>query len=137
MTFKNSKTPEWEIPENLEEIIAEEESWENEVWLPIFLTVMGGTIYRGREIPLAWQIEFEPGSEEFEIPNEKISELGFEPDGYGWANAIQSVANTHHPEIVSELHFGDTEESTCVIWVESESACKILTQIAWNLINIK
>ena len=133
----NSKNPEWEIPEDLEEIIAEEESWESEAWLPILLTVMGGTIYKGREIPLAWQIEFEPSSEEFEVPNEKILELGVEPDGYGWANIIQSVINKYHPEIVSELQFGDTEESTCVVWVESESACKTLIQVAWNLINVK
>lgn len=133
----NSKTPKWQIPENLEEIIAEEESWESEEWLPILLTVMGGTTYKGREIPLAWQIEFEPNSEEFEAPNKKILELGVEPDGYGWANVIQSVVNKHHPEIVSELQFGDTEESTCVVWVESENACKILIQVAWNLINTK
>ncbi len=128
-------TPIWEIPKNIEEIIAAEEMWEDNHWHPILLTIIGGTTYKGREIPLSWQIEFEPSNDEFEAANQKISALGVEPDGYGWANVISSVIAKYHPEILEELQFGDTEESACVVWVESESSCKTLTQVAWNLIH--
>ena len=37
-------------------------SWEDERWSPFQLTVMSGTEYKGREIPIAWQIEFDPAS---------------------------------------------------------------------------
>jgi hypothetical protein len=131
----NSNIPVWDIPDNLAELVAENEAWEDESWAPILLTVMGGTSYQGRDIPLSWQIEFEPSDEEFEAANEKIESLGATPDGYGWANVIQSVVAKHHPEMVDELHLGDTDESACVIWVESEPTCKVLIQVAWGLIN--
>jgi hypothetical protein len=126
--------PEWKIPKDLVKIVTEEEMWEDIRWEPIILTVLGGTVYNGREIPLSWQIEFEPSGNMFEEPNKKISALGAEPDGYGWARVIQGVISKYHPEIKDELQFGDTEAATCVIWVESEESCKILAEVAWNLI---
>jgi len=36
--------------------------------------------------------------------------------------------------MAKELRFDDTEEATCVVWVESESSCRKLLQMAWNLI---
>lgn len=130
-----TEKPVWNIPENLEEIVAEEEFWEDESWSPILLSVIGGTSYQGRDIPLSWQIEFEPYGDEFESANKKIEALGVEADGYGWANVINSVISTHHPEIFEELKFGDTDEAACVVWVESENTCKILTQVVWSLIH--
>ena len=58
---------------------------------------MKGTVYRGRAIPLAWQIEFEPVGPAFEVANEKLSTLGLDPDGYGWATLIKGVADKYHP----------------------------------------
>ena len=126
--------PQWSIPANISEIVDAEEMWEDERWAPILLTVMGGTSYKGREIPLAWQIEFEPADDAFEVPNKKIIALGAEPDGYGWASVLGSVISEHHPEIADELQFGDTDSDACVVWVESEGACKILMHVAWSLI---
>lgn len=130
----NSKTPQWKIPENLGDLISEDASWETDEWSPIVLTVMGGTIYQGREISLSWQIEFIPYGKQFELPNGRLTALGFTPDGYGWADAISSAINQKIPGIHGELHFGDTEQSSCVIWVESERTCKTLMEIAWNMI---
>lgn len=127
--------PLWDIPQHIEELIVDDAVWEDDRWYPILLTVMGGTSYKGRDIPLAWQIEFEPYGDEFLESNQKIIELGAEPDGYGWANAIHSVIKQYHPEIIDELHPGDSDTDTCMIWVESEASCKLLMQVAWALIH--
>ncbi len=94
---------------------------------------MGGTSYKGRDIPLSWQIEFAPSDAAFGSANQKIEALGAEPDGYGWANLINSVVAKYHPELADELQFGDTEEDTCVVWVESEVSCKLLMDVIWSL----
>jgi hypothetical protein len=129
------ESPIWEIPANIEEIVAEDEMWEDDRWSPIILTVIGGTTYKGRDIPLSWQLEFDPSDDALEAANQKINSLGVEPDGYGWASVISSVIGKHHPEILDELQFGDTEEAACVVWVESKSSCKTLTTVIWSLIN--
>ncbi|MEO7578632.1 MAG: hypothetical protein ABIT83_13560 [Massilia sp.] len=128
------QTPEWAIPTNISEIVDANEMWEDESWAPFLLTVIGGTTYKGRDIPLAWQIEFEPAEDAFQGPNKAVVALGIEPDGYGWANVLHSVISKHHPEIVDELQFGDTDSDACVVWVESESSCKTLMHVAWGLI---
>lgn len=132
-----AKPPAWKIPENLKELIDADEGgiWEDDSWDPILLTVMGGTSYGGRDIPLAWQIEFQPYDERLEAANKKIESLGVEPDGYGWSNVIQSVIEKHHPNMLGELHFGDSETETCVVWVESEVTCKMLIEVVWSLIH--
>jgi hypothetical protein len=109
--------------------------WSDDQWAPILLTVMKDTSYGGRDIPLAWQIEFQPHGKKFEAANQIIEKLGVDPDGYGWANALNSVIAENHPEITDELHFGDTETATCVVWVESEDTCRLLMTVAWSLIH--
>jgi hypothetical protein len=133
----NNPMPDWTIPENLQQLVDADEGgiWESTVWEPILLTVMSGTSYGGRDIPLAWQIEFDPDCELFIEANAKIVALGLEPDGYGWATVINSVFMQYHPEVAGELQFGDTEDSTCVVWVESETTCKLLMQVVWSLIH--
>ena len=129
--------PDWTIPHDLPELIDAEEGgiWEDTRWEPILLSVMGGTTYGGRDIPLAWQIEFEPDGPSFEAPNAKIAALGLDPDGYGWAHLIQSMFAKYHPEFSGELQFGDTDVSACVVWVESETTCRLLIQLVWSLIH--
>jgi hypothetical protein len=133
----NSTMPEWRIPPDLEALVRADEdlTWTSHVWAPIELTVMAGTEYAGREIPMAWQIEFEPNGPGFEEPNAKLSEMGLDPDGYGWSSLIASVMKKYHPEVADELQYGDTEESACVIWVESEKTCRRLVEVAWTLIH--
>jgi hypothetical protein len=45
-------------------------------------------------LALAWQIEFEPVGPTFEVANEKLSTLGLDPDGYGWATLIKHRARS-------------------------------------------
>jgi hypothetical protein len=47
---------------------------------------MSGTEYNGREIPVAWQIEFDPSADEFEAANARLEHMDLEPDGYGWGD---------------------------------------------------
>ena len=134
--MKSMKPPEWNIPDNLDQLLNTDEGgiWEDSRWTPIQLAVMKGTSYAGRDIPLAWQIEFEPIGPEFESANSKIRTLGLDADGYGWASLIRSVAEKSNPELARELQFGDTEEATCVVWVETESNCQQLVRLVWSLI---
>src|SRR5688572_18526474 len=129
------KPPKWQIPSNLQDILDEEEMWEDERWDPILLTAMSGTQYYGRDIPIAWQIEFEPGGKPFKRANKKLEKLGLEADGYGWATLIKTVFSKHHAELSDALHFGDTETETCVVWTESEEVGQILVQVVWSLIH--
>ena len=128
------KRPEWQVPPNLQDILDEEEMWEDERWSPILLTAMSGTEYGGRDIPIAWQIEFEPGDKPFKRANQKIEQLGLEADGYGWAALIKGVFSKSHPDLSDSLHFGDTETETCVVWTESEEVCQTLLEVVWSLI---
>jgi hypothetical protein len=105
------------------------------VWTPIELSVMAGTEYAGREISMTWQIEFEPNGPGFEEPNTKLSKMGLDPDGYGWSALIASVMKKYHPDVADELQYGDTEQSACVIWVESEETCRRLVEVALTLIH--
>jgi hypothetical protein len=128
--------PEWRIPADLPELIAADDdlTWETQDWAPIELSVMAGTTYAGRDIPLAWQVEFEPAGPAFDGANAKIAAMGVEPDGYGWSSLIAAVMQKHHPEIADDLNYGDTETSACVIWVESEETCRRLVEMVWTLI---
>jgi hypothetical protein len=112
--------PEWRIPKNLQALIEDDEdlTWETDEWSPIQLTVMGGTSYCGRDIHQAWQIAFEPTGS----------------TGYNWSARIEEAVKKQYPEMASELHFDDTELSTCVVWVESEATCRRLMEIIWALI---
>ncbi len=128
--------PEWTFPSNIAELVDENDGWlEDTRWHPMLLTVDSGTSYKGRDIPLSWQIEFEPSDAVFANANAKIQALGVEPDGYGWAQVIGSVVARHHPELAKELHFGDTEIAALVVWVESEGSCGVLMRILWSLVH--
>jgi hypothetical protein len=136
MSAHEPEMPKWNIPDNLQVLIDQGGGiWEDESWDPILLTVMADTSYGGRDIPLSWQIEFQPADERLEKANRAIEALEIEPDGYGWAKLIDAVFTKDHPELAGDLHFGDTETDACVVWVESESTCKTLMEVTWSLIH--
>ena len=128
--------PDWWIPTDLAELIAADDdlTWSTDAWAPLTLSVVAGTTYAGRDILLAWQVEFHPTDPVFEGPNAKIVAMGREADGYGWSELIAAAMGKHHAEISGELRTGDTDASACVIWVESEQACRCLVGVIWNLI---
>lgn len=129
------KMPLWKTPNNIVKALEEGEGfWEDERWSPIMLTAMSGTEYEGREIPIAWQIEFDPSDEEFEAANARLEEEKIDPDGYGWGEYIQTMIQKSNPSLAKRLHTTDCEMATCVIWVESESDCRALLQATWKLI---
>lgn len=127
--------PIWRTPKNIVKAIEEADGiWESDKWSPIILAAMTETELDGREIQIAWQIEFDPSEEEFERTNESIQESGIEPDGYGWGNLVRNVVQESDPELAGRLHLDDCETAACVIWVEKEDDCRKLIETTWRLI---
>ncbi len=127
------KMPEWKIPKNIQKRVEEEDGmWEDERWDPLLLTVMSGSSYEGRDIPLMWQIEFDPFDDRLEAANEKLEAAGVEPDGDGWSEVIETEFAKRHPKLAADFH-SDSESSACVVWVESEATCQKLMELIWSL----
>jgi len=128
-------SPKWTIPKNIGKLVKEEGGmWEDERFDPMLLTVMSDTSYNGRDIPLAWQIEFDPFDDRLGTANEKIEASGIEPDGDGWSEIIEKNFAERYPKLAKEFH-SDSESSTCVVWVESEDTCRKLMEIVWTLMH--
>jgi hypothetical protein len=128
-----SKMPTWRSPKNIAKALEDGDGfWEDKRWSPIQLTAMSGTEYEGREIPVAWQIEFDPSEDDLEAANARLEEMEIEPDGYGWGDYIQKAIRKVNPALAERLHTTDCETDTCVIWVESEEDCRALLEATWK-----
>ena len=129
------RVPVWKPPKNIAKALEDGDGlWEDERWSPLQLTAQSGTVFEGREIAVAWQIEFDPFEDELEAASAKLEEQGIEPDGYGWAESIQNAVRKANPALAKRLHTTDCETATCVIWVESEEDCRALLEATWKLI---
>jgi len=129
------KMPNWKLPRNIAKELEDGDGfWEDERWSPILLTAMSGTALDGREIPIAWQIEFEPSEHDFEAANAKLKEMGIEPNGYGWGDFICETIRKGNPALATRLNVNDCELGTCVIWVESDEDCRVLLEATWKLL---
>lgn len=126
--------PIWKIPKNLKKLVEEDGMWEDERWDPILLTVMSDTSYEGREIPLAWEIQFDPFDDRLETAKSRIEASGIKPDGDGWSDVVQEEFGRRYPKLAGELHT-DSESSTCVLRVESEATCRKLVEVVWALMH--
>lgn len=131
--FIERKLPEWKIPKNIAKLVKEDDMWEDDRYEPILLTVMPGTSHRGRKIPLAWQIEFDPHDDQFAAANQRLRASDTESDGDGWAEVIEKQFSKRYPRLAGGLH-SDSESNTCVLWVESEDTCKKLVALVWSQI---
>ena len=129
------KMPAWRLPKNIAKALEDGDGfWEDERWSPILLTAMSGTELNGREIPIAWQIEFDPSEDEFEEANARLEGLGIEPDGYGWGEYIRKAMRKSNPGLAKRVHLTDCETDTCVIWVESDDDCRMVLEATWKLV---
>ena len=128
------KMPTWKLPQNIAKALEDGDGmWEDDRWSPILLTAMSGTEYNGRDIPIAWQIEFDPFEGDFEAANAHLEEMGIEPDGDSWGEYIEKTIRKTNPALAKRLHT-DCESSTCVLWVESEEDCRVLLEATWKLV---
>ncbi len=104
------KIPTWKSPKNIVKALEDGDGvWEDERWSPIQLTAVSGTEYDGREIPVAWQIEFDPSVGDLEAANANLEEMEIEPDGYGWGEYIQRTMRKTNPALAKRLHTTDCE----------------------------
>lgn len=127
--------PEWTIPDDMATVVAREGLWETDRWNPIHLVILGDTIYHGRPIPLAWQVELSPYGAAFEDVNRRIlTRTEVRPEAYAWSEVVREAIGREAPEYLAQLHTDDTEAATCVIWVESEAACRVLIRTIWTLL---
>ncbi len=129
------RTPTWKVPKNIAKVLEDNEGiWEDKRWSPLLLTAMSGTELNGREIPVAWQIEFDPFDVQFETANATLEEKDIEPDGYGWGEHVRKAIRKQKASLAKRLHLDDCETDTCVIWVESDEDCRVLLETTWKLI---
>ena len=131
---KVERLPKWRVPKDLRKRVADAGgTWEDERYDPILLSVSGDGSYKGRKIPLMWQVEFDPCDERLEAAGERLENRGLEADGDGWSSVIRKKFKKRFPKLAGELH-DDSESSTCVLWVESESACRVLVELVWSML---
>ena len=130
-----AEMPRWQAPQDLERVLHDDGVWEDERWSPIHLTAMSGTEWNGREIPIAWQIEFDSFDEQLESANARIAEDGAECDGYGWGERIMERVRRRDPALATRLHLTDCEAGVCVVWVEAERDCRLVLETVWRLIH--
>jgi hypothetical protein len=126
--------PPWKIPDNLRTILDAEEQWEDPRWDPLTLTVMAGTAYLGRPIPVAWEVSFSPADDFFDDLNGTLEAAGIDPDGDGWFHLIKDRVAKSAPDLLERLH-DDSETATCVVWVETEADCRILMETIWTILH--
>ena len=126
--------PKWRVPKDIKKHVKEADgTWEDERYDPILLMVSEGGSYDGRSIPLMWQIEFDPFDDRLEVALERLQDSGLDPDGDVWSSLIQKRFRKRFPKFARELHC-DSESGTCVLWVESEPACKALMELTWAML---
>ncbi len=124
----------WRLPNDLRKRVVDAGgSWEDERYDPILLSVSDDVSYKGRKIQLVWQVEFDPFDERLEAAWERLEDRGVEPDGDGWSGVIHAKFKQRFPKLAGVLH-DDSESSTCVLWVESERACKALVELVWSML---
>jgi len=127
-------SPKWAMPKNLKELVEKNDGmWEDERWKPVLLTVVSDKSIRGRKIPWSWLLEFDPYDKRVKAAGKQIKARGVEPDGHAWSNLIEKEFAKCHPELARQFD-SDSEMSTCVVSVKSESACKKLMELIWSLI---
>jgi hypothetical protein len=130
-----TEMPSWISPKNIAKELDDGAGfWEDERWSPIQLIAQSGTVYNGRVVPIAWQIEFDPSDDEFEWSNDKLKAMGIEPDGYGWGEYIQTTVVNANPELANRCNIADCETDSCVIWVESPEDCRKIIEIIWRIV---
>ncbi|MBS0265154.1 MAG: hypothetical protein JSS02_24695 [Planctomycetes bacterium] len=129
------RMPAWKAPKNMARALDNGDGiWEDARWEPLQLTAMSGTSYAGQDIPVIWQVEFDPSDDDFETANARLENSGITPDGYGWGRHIQNAIGMSDPALAARLQLGDCETSTCVIWVTSVDDCLRLIETTWGLI---
>ena len=94
------------LPDNLLEILKEEDYFESEIFHPILITIEE-IEFKGEDM-ISYQAEFEVLDEYEEI------------DGDEWEELIRKYIEKNEPELL-EFVKGDSESSTCVIWSNSQS----------------
>jgi hypothetical protein len=131
----SASPPAWRIPVDLRAILDAEEQWEDPRWDPLTLTVIAGTAYRGRPIPMSWEVTFSPADDFFDELNAVLEAAGIDADGYGWLHVIESYLAQSTPDLLKVLYSDDTEQATCVIWVETEADCRNLIETIWTIMH--
>jgi hypothetical protein len=92
---------------------------------------MADTSDDGRDIPLSWQIEFEPADERLEKANRAIEVLEIEPDGYGWVKLIDA-AFTKDRRITASLPVISILATQKLPLVSSRWNRRALARLSWK-----
>ena len=100
------------IPDNYMEMVAED-IWENDELPAFYLTIIEITTGICYECAL---LPFEDESDDMERLNAALEALGFEVNGYGWEEYLETFIEENLPSVFPKLGF-DSEADTCGIYV--------------------
>lgn len=101
-----------EIPNNYMEIVAKN-IWENDDLPAFYLSIQetaAGVCYECALLP------FEDESDDMEELNSLLETQGYEANGYGWEEYLETFIEDNLPSVFSKLNF-DSEADTCGIYV--------------------
>ncbi len=126
--------PVLQFPENLLALVAEQDGqWDTEEYEPFIVSVLTGTEYGGHEIPIAWQLEFDPADAESAEVMEILEENDLQPNGDGWASVILAILAARSSEFAEFAH-SDSEDAACVLWTDREDVFQALFSVAWEAV---
>lgn len=120
--MKIKPVTQFKTPENLEEILATEEYWEDDSFGPLIVNIQP-TIYNDKEI-VSYQLVL-PVLENYENIN-----------GPQWETMVTRYISEKKPELKESLN-GDSDHSCCVLWTTDEAKFKQLLKWTIHLLEHK
>jgi hypothetical protein len=120
----------WSAPANVAELVAADpdQTWQDDQFAPVLITVMGGTLSGAREVPLLWQIQFEPADLEGTPGEARLADLDLDTDGYGWTALILGELARRYPAHVRFVR-SDEEAATCVLCAEQADVFEKVVEV--------
>lgn len=110
------------FPKNLAEILERDGEWEDDTFEPIHVSVIASVV-DGADVT-CHQLAIEAG-EDFEEIEELMADHDVEPTGDGWESMIRKHLRQVDPTLEAKVR-GDSESSTCVLWVADQDAFREL-----------
>jgi hypothetical protein len=124
------KVDQLKFPPKLRAIIADEGSYEDDSFSPLFITVseLG---FKGRTV-IGYQLSLDAGTH-FEEIEDLMYDAGRKIDGNSWEALIRQYLKFKDSTFEKQIE-GDTEGSKCVLWAEKEEGFRKLLTLTLEML---